>query len=591
MERRQGSVDRDSLDGPSILRSSSQRSSIYDPPVDSDRDSFIDFESELGPFIAADRTSLPLRPKPPLPTVPVPDHLRRRSHLPPPQHSHTHPMPSTDTMPPTTNYLQPTQRAQLVKKTRKLAQVFGQTPGAAALDPSGIKQQQGAVRKLPSVQRRKRDITPWPAADDDGTTTIQLTANGRRHSEPTTPVSDEGPSFSRMSISSAPDSPRSFIDFDTTQELEVDDTASVLTRTTIPPSPSAFSVRTLSPEEQAEEDRRRKREKLAKLHRFLGSRVPANLVLGIDFYDTLPPTSPGMGPEDPDALRKTFLMRRRSSSAAVLTTWSDDIDRLKEELGDKEKAIIVRRAQKMEKVFGVAPPQKLFSAKHASSTTSTPHGTFPRSAPGSPVTTYTAPALNPYTIGFNVTTTTTTTTNPNQGSYKRSGRARPSTAESGDGGGGGSFVYTHYQHSLNSLHDILDRNDKESLAELHQYLNDSSAAPPTPPSATGAYAAYTPSPQPSPSAYTHAHTRTARRRSLPANARASMSSLANTFQARRRRAAKLTQFFGVDYRDLIEDVLESIENGLDAERSRGTLGPDEAEELLHKLRTLKTKRT
>ncbi|KAJ7240904.1 hypothetical protein C8J57DRAFT_987141, partial [Mycena rebaudengoi] len=62
------------------------------------------------------------------------------------------------------------------------------------------------------------------------------------------------------------------------------------------------------------------------------------------------------------------------------------------------------------------------------------------------------------------------------------------------------------------------------------------------------------------------------------------------FQARRRRAAKLTQFFGVDYRDLIEDVLESIEHGLDAGRMRGTLGPDKAEELLHKLRTLKTKR-
>jgi hypothetical protein len=33
----------------------------------------------------------------------------------------------------------------------------------------------------------------------------------------------------------------------------------------------------------------------------------------------------------------------------------------------------------------------------------------------------------------------------------------------------------------------------------------------------------------------------------------------------------------VDYRDLIEDVLESIEHGLDAERKRGTLNHDEAE--------------
>ncbi|KAJ7231816.1 hypothetical protein C8J57DRAFT_1091564, partial [Mycena rebaudengoi] len=63
------------------------------------------------------------------------------------------------------------------------------------------------------------------------------------------------------------------------------------------------------------------------------------------------------------------------------------------------------------------------------------------------------------------------------------------------------------------------------------------------------------------------------------------------FQARRWRAAKLTQFFGVDYRDLIEDVLESIEHGLDAGRTRGTLGPDKAEVTPAQLRTLKTKRT
>lgn len=49
------------------------------------------------------------------------------------------------------------------------------------------------------------------------------------------------------------------------------------------------------------------------------------------------------------------------------------------------------------------------------------------------------------------------------------------------------------------------------------------------------------------------------------------------FQLRRRRAAKLTQFFGVDYRDLINDVLESIEHGLEHERKRGTLNPDEVE--------------
>lgn len=45
---------------------------------------------------------------------------------------------------------------------------------------------------------------------------------------------------------------------------------------------------------------------------------------------------------------------------------------------------------------------------------------------------------------------------------------------------------------------------------------------------------------------------------------------------RRRRAAKLTQFFGVDYRDLVNEVFESLEMGLEEERGRGTLQPEEA---------------
>jgi hypothetical protein len=111
---------------------------------------------------------------------------------------------------------------------------------------------------------------------------------------------------------------------------------------------------------------------------------------------------------------------------------------------------------------------------------------------------------------------------------------------------------------------------------------------------------------------TAASIKSERRRSLPA--RTSVSSLASMysqvtissiasdftittprpevtdFQARRRRAAKLTQFFGVDYRELISDVLESIESGLEHERKRGTLGAEEVEDLLARLRKLRTKR-
>lgn len=49
------------------------------------------------------------------------------------------------------------------------------------------------------------------------------------------------------------------------------------------------------------------------------------------------------------------------------------------------------------------------------------------------------------------------------------------------------------------------------------------------------------------------------------------------FQVRRRRAAKLTSFFGVNYRELIEDILESIERGVEEEHGKGTLQLEEAE--------------
>ncbi|KIJ39239.1 hypothetical protein M422DRAFT_175310 [Sphaerobolus stellatus SS14] len=49
------------------------------------------------------------------------------------------------------------------------------------------------------------------------------------------------------------------------------------------------------------------------------------------------------------------------------------------------------------------------------------------------------------------------------------------------------------------------------------------------------------------------------------------------FQQRRKRAAKLTNFFGVNYRDLFGDVLESIEKGMNDEFVAGTMQPEEVE--------------
>jgi hypothetical protein len=114
------------------------------------------------------------------------------------------------------------------------------------------------------------------------------------------------------------------------------------------------------------------------------------------------------------------------------------------------------------------------------------------------------------------------------------------------------------------------QDDRKSLHEPHQYLNSDSNEP----SFEDIYQG------PSRKSSITSSLKSERRRSLPT--RASMGSIGSEFtpevsdfQMRRRRAAKLQNFFGVDYNDLIHDVLESIEKGVEDEGKRGTLNPAE----------------
>lgn len=401
-----------------------------------------------------------------------------------------------------------------------------------------------------------------------------------------------------------PDSPTSFIDL--SDEEATDDIMSFIDVDTpksprrMRPSPSEPSlVESLSPEEQSEEERRRKRERLAKLHRFLGSRVPVGLVLGVEdpAMSLPPPALETVHSEGEDQPIRVWARRRRSSSAAAFPAhWSDDVDRLKEDLDEREKAIIVRRAQKMEKMFGAQPPQSLYHTRKPSTMVNTDLARTGHSSSSTPTS-----AHSP------------TGRNMNQSAYVKKGKGknkksnRPGTSESAKGllkpesvdytpedqsmDHRLSAVYMHYRHSLNSLTDIIDREDKESLAQLHQYLNGEEEPLVT----------FTRDPQPSERKMSNASSlRSERRRSLPP--RTSMVSLASeynigspdaemtSFQLRRRKAAKLTSFFGVDYRDLISDVLESIEKEVQEDGGKGTLKPDEVQDLLTKLRRLRTKR-
>ncbi|KDQ31287.1 hypothetical protein PLEOSDRAFT_1102260 [Pleurotus ostreatus PC15] len=670
-------------------------------------------------------------PKPPIPNTPKPIFNRPTTPLgistllsaspkPSPAPSPLDTRSISDSLPSTTNLLNPEERAERIRKSQKLAQVFGQTPGPDVLNQQcvnlqgqSLKQRVQHSRGSASVSVGKEPSKPaWPPPEG----TQYITARGRRHSNPLVPedvsfLDDD--SLNQDSVDDLddsnkdhhsdhaieigteegvpssdwdgrihqntqdqkirPDSPTSFIDLsDADDTLDNEGTSASI----IGPDPisgdsisgrrrtralsAALSLyENMSPEEQAEEERRRKREKLAKLHRFLGSRVPANLALGLpgDPSDSLPPLtfatnpdldidtkldSPMLLPTD-DLSRKMWLRRRRSSSAAALpTSWSDDIDRVKEDLNDREKSINVKRAQKMERLFGVAPPQTLYHTRHAPSP----------SLPVGPARTFAlnTPPESPVVPNLKSNNQFSTTAATKSGSFpypkpKLRKSERPGTSESSKlllPSKGGSIseepqsrsppsainpvllrsnVYSHYQHSLNSLNDIIDRDDKESLAELHEYLHsaddDATSSPGPSPTTLQEFAR---SPLPLNRKLSTASIKSERRRSLPARTslatistdfsaasdyfpsstglhnRASLISITTPkpeitdFQLRRRRAAKLTQFFGVNYRELIHDILESIEKGLEDERKRGTLQPDEVEDLLQKLRTLRTKR-
>jgi hypothetical protein len=310
-------------------------------------------------------------PKPPIPTSPKPQFNRTTSgQL---SHRKISPSPSvrhmstglseTDSLPPTTNFLQADERADLIKKTRKLQQMFGQTPGADALASQDTRNhlasstRPGHQRGAFSMQVDPSTSPTWPPFDG----TQYLTASGRRHSSPLSPsdfpfLSDQSRhplSFSTRSMESESSSThrrrRS-----TTSIFDLSDDETNDGRKRRPPTDlrsAPLFPENMTEAEQAEEDRRRKREKLVRLHRFLGSRVPMDLVLGLkdDAKANLPPLS---NVPDERETRKPWLRRRRSSSAVALpVSWSDDIDRLKEELDNREKAVNVRRALKMEKVF------------------------------------------------------------------------------------------------------------------------------------------------------------------------------------------------------------------------------------------------
>ena len=270
-------------------------------------------------------------------------------------------------LPPTTNVLRPWERADLVRKSRKLTQLLGETP--SALSVASLRASGRASSQEPS-SRAGRYRPTWASV---GGTRLADIDSLRRHSSPSSPVETvsyvglsqagegggyrRGKDMERGNNRGRPETEAgTVIESASFMDLSDDENQSFQSPHLFPSpppsrpfdSPSDLMTHLYSPED----DRRRRREKIAKLHRFLGSRVPTSLVLGLNNADTdtaLPALDPPVG-----NVSSHHPNRRRSSSAAEFKrNWFDGDDRVKEELDEREKAINVRRAVKMEKVWSV----------------------------------------------------------------------------------------------------------------------------------------------------------------------------------------------------------------------------------------------
>jgi len=336
--------------------------------------------------------------------------------------------------PPTTNNLDPHFRQELLRKHRKLAQVLGEGVGGALwpsddphaqfdvappVPPKGISGMIGSKHK-PSKSGdlesggngneqilligppKRRHSTPGSADMEfdfrvgsgmglgRGQTNVMNIGSGNfaagaggdgsgSSGAATTVAPSRSSNETLKEGSKRAESPMSFMEFDEDDHEHDDpshhntkddtDRASILTTTT---------TTTTSAEVQAELERKKMRDKLAKLHRFLGSRVPVELALGAEYVlddSDLPPERAtgdiyGYGSWNAG---KGWKLRRRSSSSAYEGRRSgrrsvgpggviggldvDEVDeRTRTSLDDRQRALVVKRANKMEQVRRVFFP-------------------------------------------------------------------------------------------------------------------------------------------------------------------------------------------------------------------------------------------
>ncbi|KAG8960887.1 hypothetical protein FRC00_013896 [Tulasnella sp. 408] len=351
-------------------------------------------------------------------------------------------------------------------------------------------------------------------------------------------------------------------------------------------------------------ERKRRRDRLVKLHRFLGSNVPAEAVLGTDAPGErgLPAPAVDAASDDSDnqcedGVPKWWKGLKKPSTggtelgASSRSDWNRTRTPSQQPMTEQDRALNVRRKAKMEKMFGANPPQGMYVLR-----TKAEEGEISEDEVLDEEPVHLPSALN-------------------------------------------SLEFLRHSHSLNSLNYLVDKEDRESLRNLFTEFTkqdplsdleeDIVFAPPedldeeeddddlrdprqpkrhtrqpfrrgsVPPTITlnlphspllsSPLASLSPTWRSSPISTSS----TARLFSGPVSpigpstltkkpSQSSLTSLdadqvaVDGFQQRRKRAAKLTKFFGTDYRSLFGEVLESIESGVRDDQTKGTLTEEEA---------------
>ncbi|KAH7334452.1 hypothetical protein B0J17DRAFT_108080 [Rhizoctonia solani] len=271
-------------------------------------------------------------PSPP-PILTFPKHVHGRKHSSSDPSAGLAPI-SLSGRPSTSNMRTAAERAEMLKKARKIQQVLGDVPPVSGSTGSAFYRVSRAARSEDSL------VTP--------TSTVVVVGG---------PVDARG-HRSTASLSSRPLlalSPALQTDglLDIKTPTGTDDFGLGLNEGGVSPvmstRPEGEDVDGENEEDEAMLSRRAKRAKVAKLNRYLGSRVPANLILGLDENWDYEQGLPDVRSEDGETGSVWSGKKKRRASDGDYTLLEEDMNDLSV-MSSEEKARAVKRKAKMEQV-------------------------------------------------------------------------------------------------------------------------------------------------------------------------------------------------------------------------------------------------